>query len=572
MRSTHVNLNKDALVELIGNHGVVYGRWDRQFGFWQIGAAGATRYDPAVDDRLEAALLRLTPPPGWPRCLTLIEPGVDWEEWYASAVVVEMAATPEQRIAFLRDFPSLFYEQVKDEFVGVADDSDAGESYWHHVLREVDAAYDAYVEVIPPDCRAIAVGFPRPMRWKVLEAIWEAPDLASELVKELRSVGASYLIACILLTEPESRQDLAYLIRTALQTSRRTFMARLLGCDVGRLFFDCLKLCACQEASIRRDLQHLATLSVHPNWRHAVKPLPVLPCPALSNFQGVPDWAALPVLAAYAFEYPNDYRDLLGRLQQLVPDEKSRKGLVRELRRLKRADQVDGWLYGYIERRLKQLAIRRSGPDYQMSRALRDYLAWHYDEAPSWYQTTDQLVAGYHLLIAAAPCDAAAFKKFKRLVYTIDQRLAENALDAASDVACNLAICFSWDRFEHWYETWAQLLSADLTFPPPPLPASVRLRPLTSPAEITRAGQELWNCLGFSHAINVMSGDFYYYLWEGPEKAGIEIMRSEEGWEIQQCAGFENKPVSEATFREIHLALFGTEPTESANQAREAFA
>jgi hypothetical protein len=60
-------------------------------------------------------------------------------------------------------------------------------------------------------------------------------------------------------------------------------------------------------------------------------------------------------------------------------------------------------------------------------------------------------------------------------------------------------------------------------FPPPPVPGSAAIQPITTIEDLLAEGETMHNCVG-SYAVKVMRGDSYIYRVLAPQRATLEII------------------------------------------------
>lgn len=59
------------------------------------------------------------------------------------------------------------------------------------------------------------------------------------------------------------------------------------------------------------------------------------------------------------------------------------------------------------------------------------------------------------------------------------------------------------------------------------------------------------NCVE-TYWMEILSGQMYFYHWEGDEKATVNIVfMPKAGWQIQEALGVGNSEISESTFKDI---------------------
>lgn len=83
-------------------------------------------------------------------------------------------------------------------------------------------------------------------------------------------------------------------------------------------------------------------------------------------------------------------------------------------------------------------------------------------------------------------------------------------------------------------------------FPKPPIPGSETIVPLTVPAMLAEEGREQQNCV-VTYAKCVARGNDFIYRVLAPERATLQITRTQQGWQIGELSGPRNRPVSRAT-------------------------
>jgi hypothetical protein len=84
-------------------------------------------------------------------------------------------------------------------------------------------------------------------------------------------------------------------------------------------------------------------------------------------------------------------------------------------------------------------------------------------------------------------------------------------------------------------------------FPPPPLPGTDDIVPLTSMADLREEGSAQHNCVG-SYGRRVRAGSTFIYKVLRPERATLAISRGSGGsWKIAELKAAENRAVAPAT-------------------------
>jgi hypothetical protein len=106
----------------------------------------------------------------------------------------------------------------------------------------------------------------------------------------------------------------------------------------------------------------------------------------------------------------------------------------------------------------------------------------------------------------------------------------------------------------------ARLLT--LPFPPPPVPGTPNIVPLTSAADLRREGSAQKNCVA-SYLSKVMRGDAYIYRVLEPERATLEIVRSRQGpWMRGLLKARSNRSVKWTTALVVDAWLRGARSVE----------
>ena len=86
-------------------------------------------------------------------------------------------------------------------------------------------------------------------------------------------------------------------------------------------------------------------------------------------------------------------------------------------------------------------------------------------------------------------------------------------------------------------------------FPPPPIPGTEHIIPLTSREELKQEGRQQSNCVG-SYSSRVLSGDTYIYRVLKPERATLSIVYRADGcWRRSQLKTKGNRAVRPETIR-----------------------
>jgi len=94
-----------------------------------------------------------------------------------------------------------------------------------------------------------------------------------------------------------------------------------------------------------------------------------------------------------------------------------------------------------------------------------------------------------------------------------------------------------------------------LTFPPPPVPGTNDIVPLTEPRQLGEESRQQRNCVG-GYCERVAAGKVFIYRVLKPERATLSLrMGADGGWEIDQLLRACNQPVSPATAQVVRLWL-----------------
>lgn len=94
----------------------------------------------------------------------------------------------------------------------------------------------------------------------------------------------------------------------------------------------------------------------------------------------------------------------------------------------------------------------------------------------------------------------------------------------------------------------------DRVFPPPPIPGTDHIRPITSPVDLLHEGNEMQHCVA-SLAKVVVWGRYYVYQVHAPERAtlGLVVFRDDLEAEIDDLRLCGDMPASHATWAEVIL-------------------
>jgi hypothetical protein len=70
-------------------------------------------------------------------------------------------------------------------------------------------------------------------------------------------------------------------------------------------------------------------------------------------------------------------------------------------------------------------------------------------------------------------------------------------------------------------------------FPPPPVPGSPTIRPITTITALVDEGRRMHHCVA-SRTSGIMSGRRYYYSVHRPERATLEIVYTNKGYQLAE--------------------------------------
>jgi hypothetical protein len=103
-------------------------------------------------------------------------------------------------------------------------------------------------------------------------------------------------------------------------------------------------------------------------------------------------------------------------------------------------------------------------------------------------------------------------------------------------------------KSEACYNDEKLLKEASIQFPPPPLPGTETIQPISTPHLLHEEARQQHNCVR-QQLNDIVGGMLYLYRMIAPERATIGIYPAEEGWKLGEILGAGNKPVSEETER-----------------------
>jgi len=94
------------------------------------------------------------------------------------------------------------------------------------------------------------------------------------------------------------------------------------------------------------------------------------------------------------------------------------------------------------------------------------------------------------------------------------------------------------------FEARVRVHEEECQLPPPPLPGTPDIVPLTRVSELAEEGRKQHHCV-YSYAVRVTQGACYVYRVLKPERATLSIVKGEDGsWEIEQLYLACNQPVA----------------------------
>jgi len=144
-------------------------------------------------------------------------------------------------------------------------------------------------------------------------------------------------------------------------------------------------------------------------------------------------------------------------------------------------------------------------------------------------------------------------------LFVSDTSLIEHFNDEVGDIFWNISGDFlqrfrdslikitSHDNLFWWPYINLHALISTLPLPQPPIAGSEQLIPLRSSHELRIEALKMHNCLEAEYC-NVLSGNRYYFHWDGSEHATVMLERNSEGeWQFGQILGPRNIKVSRQT-------------------------
>ena len=145
--------------------------------------------------------------------------------------------------------------------------------------------------------------------------------------------------------------------------------------------------------------------------------------------------------------------------------------------------------------------------------------------------------------------------EFRDYVLTICRRVEKNHPERKASIARSLRSTRDADHLIDLVESLAEHLVNAAPLLPAPLQGDKRLQPLTSARMMRSEGHWMRNCIG-GHVRSVVDGNRYFYRWEGAEPAIVCLVRNPSGgWELGDCRGVRNLPLSPETMQQISVAV-----------------
>jgi hypothetical protein len=89
-----------------------------------------------------------------------------------------------------------------------------------------------------------------------------------------------------------------------------------------------------------------------------------------------------------------------------------------------------------------------------------------------------------------------------------------------------------------------------IPFPPPPLPGTADILPLTTAADLVQEGEEMRHCVAI-YGPRVRAGECYVYRVLRPTRATVSLVRQGQRWELEQVAGIANADVPDEVLEAV---------------------
>ncbi len=131
--------------------------------------------------------------------------------------------------------------------------------------------------------------------------------------------------------------------------------------------------------------------------------------------------------------------------------------------------------------------------------------------------------------------------------------------------------CKTVKQITKFHNCWTDELNkraeeSTLLFPPPPFPGTNYIQPITSLGNLYREGREMRHCVA-SYAEIIMEGVSYIYKVLSPERATLEIRKTEQGlWCLVQIKRVHNQMVNEETLSAVESWLASCQKVSGLNR------
>jgi hypothetical protein len=111
------------------------------------------------------------------------------------------------------------------------------------------------------------------------------------------------------------------------------------------------------------------------------------------------------------------------------------------------------------------------------------------------------------------------------------------------------------DELAEWREKWREIGQLNRPFPPVPIATHPPLLPITGYEQLKQEGRAMRNCVA-TYLDEVLSGDVYFYHWDGEEPASVCVVSTPVGdWFVEEALGYRNQTLSEKTSQLIESHL-----------------
>ncbi|MBF0236686.1 MAG: PcfJ domain-containing protein [SAR324 cluster bacterium] len=91
-------------------------------------------------------------------------------------------------------------------------------------------------------------------------------------------------------------------------------------------------------------------------------------------------------------------------------------------------------------------------------------------------------------------------------------------------------------------------------FPPPPLPATDQIQPVTTAAELSQEGRDMEHCVG-SYSQLVINDNYYIYRVYQPQRATLSIRKKGGRWHLDALKQYRNHIPDDECFKVVHQWL-----------------